>query len=347
MRQDSTKFVKVFSKNSLDTNIKSITAFVFAPTPVGQPRTGRYPNFDILRLLLAVEVVFVHVWSIVDPNFNWPGFVMAVPAFLAISGFLVLQSYSESGSWTVFIKKRILRIIPALLVSFLLCYTLLGKDYMWNSILTWLTGGIYKSSESTNVPLWSLAWEELVYILLAILWLLGAYKKPIWIWLLWIVSIVIVWIGANLDSQTRIILFLGPAFFTGNLMYIYRDFFLGVNRLIPWIFFYFMLQWRFVPDAQLFGGASLLLFQAFAVVWVGMAGAKIIPFKFPDLSYGIYIYHFPIILFLAAKYHPATLFDLGILVVAILIPFSLASWYLIEKPALRFKPINNTANLKE
>lgn len=65
----------------------------------------RYPNFDLLRLLLALEVVVVHAWNETDPNFNWSGFIMAVPAFLAISGFLVLKSYEESNSWRSFAKK--------------------------------------------------------------------------------------------------------------------------------------------------------------------------------------------------------------------------------------------------
>lgn len=320
----------------LKEKFQTVSDFLISP-PSNHKRTGRYPNFDILRLLLAVEVAFVHIWFTVDPNFGWAGYVMAVPSFLAISGFLVLQSYFESGSWRVFIKKRALRVMPALLVSLLLCTVLLDMAAMYNSFLNWLTGGLYTFSGRANGPLWSLAWEELAYLLLAVLWSLGAYKKPIWIWFLLILSICVVWGGSRLDSHTRIILFLCPAFLTGNLMYLYREKLLAFNPIIPWIVFYIMLQWRFVPDSNLFGGASLLLFQSFAIVWAGMAGMKVIPFRFPDLSYGIYIYHFPIILFISSKFHTTSLIELGMMVSVILIPFSLISWYLIEKPALRLK----------
>jgi peptidoglycan/LPS O-acetylase OafA/YrhL len=283
-------------------------------------------------------VAFVHIWFTVDPSFNWAGYVMAVPAFLAISGFLVLQSYSESESWLVFIKKRALRVMPALLFSLLLCLVLLDTTATYNSFLNWLTGGLYTLPSRANGPLWSLAWEELAYLLLAILYSIGAYKRPIWIWSLWLISIVMVSFTLQYDPHIRIIFFLAPAFFTGNLMYIYRGNLLGCHSFIPWVVFYMMIQWRYVPDSHLFGGASLLLFQAFAVVWAGMAGTKIIPFNFPDISYGVYVYHFPIILFVTSIYQTNSLLKLGLIVSAILIPFSLISWYLIEKPALRFKP---------
>lgn len=270
---------------------KWLVSFYRASAPVTEQRAGRYPNFDLLRLLLAAEVAFVHAWAAVDESFDWAGYVMAVPAFLAISGFLVLQSYSESGSWREFIRKRGLRLLPALIVAFLLSYALLGREVMFNSVLTWLSGGLYRPNGSTNGPLWSLAWEELAYLLLAVLWLLGAYKRPFWIWLLWLASIMLVWGMSHLAPHKLIIFFLAPAFFTGNLMFLYRRYLLNVHPLVPWVAFYVMLQWRFVPDAQLFGGASLLLVQAFAVVWAGMAGIRVVPFKFPDISYGLYADH--------------------------------------------------------
>lgn len=328
----------LFCKNRLKEWSASAIGFAMRPAPVGETRTGRYPNFDLLRLFLALEVVVAHAGAYIDPNFDWAGYVIAVPAFLAISGFLVLQSYSESGSWGAFLKKRALRILPALTVSLLICAPLFGWSAVYNSLLNWATGGLYHLPSMANTPLWSLAWEELAYLLLACLWVLGAYKRPFFIWVLLAISVCVVWAGSNLEPRTRMILFLGPAFFAGNLMYLYRANLLGFHRFLPWFLFYIMLQWRFVPDRHMFGESSLILMQAFAVVWAGMAGVKIIPFKFPDISYGIYVYHFPIVAYLALECGITSPLKMGVLLTAILIPFSLASWYLIEKPALRFKP---------
>ncbi len=54
-----------------------------------------------------------------------------------------------------------------------------------------------------------------------------------------------------------------------------------------------------------------------------------------DLSYGLYIYAFPLQQVLAA--HGMLSLWLSI---AVTLPFAAASWFLVEKPALRFKPPN-------
>jgi peptidoglycan/LPS O-acetylase OafA/YrhL len=68
-----------------------------------------------------------------------------------------------------------------------------------------------------------------------------------------------------------------------------------------------------------------------------MAGAKLIPSKIPDLSYGMYVYHIPMILFINAVYKPENAFLTGTVLTIALVLFSTASWYLIEKPALKLK----------
>ena len=301
------------------------------PAPV-----SRYPNFDLLRLLLALEVAYVHAEATVDPSFDWPGMVMAVPAFLAISGCLVLKSYAETLSWTRFFKKRVLRIFPGLLVAFLLGYILLGWPMVRNSFVNWITGGLGHWEAPVNWPLWSLAWEELAYLVLAVLWILGAYKKPRWIWLLFGLSLAVASAGADLPSNRLIILFLPPAFFIGNLLYLYRALFMKVHAVVPWLFFLCVLATNLVPHSILLPALLLLVLQAIAVVWVGMAGLKILPDRIPDLSYGIYIYHVPFILFIEDTFHVNKAQML--LSLALVLPlFCLGSWYFIEKPALTLK----------
>jgi peptidoglycan/LPS O-acetylase OafA/YrhL len=114
---------------------------------------------------------------------------------------------------------------------------------------------------------------------------------------------------------------------------------LTVHWAIPVAAFYVAIQWRYVPDGKLFGGAGLVLVQAFGVVWFGMAGPRLIPWKMPDLSYGVYIYHWPVLAYLDATFGLTTLGLPASFVatIAILLPLTLASWYLIEQPALRLK----------
>lgn len=300
-----------------------------------------YPNSDLFRLILALEVVFVHSWFTVDRNFNWDGFLMAVPCFLAISGFLVLQSYESSNSWKHFIWKRALRVLPALSISLILSGITFGFNGFTNSALNWLTGGFYKGvSGFNNGPLWSLAWEELAYFCLIILWMSGAYKRKIFIWLLLAASIALVWQTTGLTRHARIVTFLAPSFLVGNLMYLYRDRLLTVYPLIPWIVLYFAIDWKNHALSLVIGGASIPVFQAFAVVWVSVAGARVIPFKFPDISYGMYVYHFPIVAYLGKTFSINSLEVLLFLSLFLLLPLCMASWSFIEAPILKHKNTN-------
>lgn len=296
-----------------------------------------YPNFDLMRLLLASEVAFVHAWFLTDATFDWNGYIMAVPAFLAISGFLVLKSYEDSPYWRVFIQKRALRILPALLFSMLVCWILFDLDAVFNSFLNWATGGLYTLPGVANGPLWSLAWEELAYLSLAVLWALGAYRRPIVIWILLALSFVVVYLGRSLDSHTQMLLFLLPSFFIGNLAYLHRSILLKVHPLVPWIFLLVVINGSAIPYFNQIHQLSPVAFQAFSVVWVCIAGLKIVPFRFPDISYGIYILHMPIIFYLVDEKIATTTREMAIWLPVPLLLTCLFSWYLVEKPALKRK----------
>lgn len=312
---------------------------IFTGIVMDNGKAVRYPNFDLMRLLLAAEVVFVHGAYYINNAFDWAGFIMAVPAFLAISGFLVLKSYEESGSWALFLKKRALRLLPGLAASLLLCFVLFDAFAVKNSILNWVTGGIYTLTGVANAPLWSLAWEELAYFCLALLWMAGAYRNRISIWLLLFASMFVVHEGSHLPGHTQIILFLGPAFFIGNLMYLYRSTLLRVHPVIPWIVFVLVCFSGYIPGVDRIVALDPLAFQSFAVVWVGMAGFRAIPFKFPDISYGLYIYHFPLVLFIVRHALATTYAGMALYLVPSVLAISLLSWYLIEKPALDLKRV--------
>jgi peptidoglycan/LPS O-acetylase OafA/YrhL len=299
----------------------------------------RYPNFDLMRLLLAVEVAFVHAAYYINNAFAWAGYIMAVPAFLSISGFLVLKSYEESGSWSFFLKKRGLRLLPALAISMLLCLALFDWFAVWNSVLNWLSGGMYTLEGAANAPLWSLAWEELAYFLLAMLWMAGAYRRRYVIWLLLAASLFVVYLGRGLPGHDQIILFLGPAFFTGNLMYLYRRVLLRVHPVVPWIFLLCVVFSSHVPVFDRMVSLSPLVFQSFAVVWVGMAGFRAVPIRFPDISYSLYIYHFPLILFIIRHKLATTYAEMAMYLVPSALAICIASWYLVERPALRLKGV--------
>src|SRR6516164_4625964 len=91
----------------------------------------RQNNFDALRLVAAVSVVFSHSFLIAEgaQDHEWLirltgnqsilGLV-GVFVFFAISGFLVTQSFEETHDPLRFLAKRALRIFPGLFVATLL-----------------------------------------------------------------------------------------------------------------------------------------------------------------------------------------------------------------------------------
>lgn len=297
------------------------------------PTSEYFPNFDILRLLLALEVVVAHLYLYSTPNTAWTGvLIMAVPAFLAISGVVVLKSYSDRVSLKDFAKRRALRILPALIASLLLTFFLFDSQVALNSITTWLSGGIYIPEKGyTNQALWSLAWEELAYLTLAGLWAIGAYQKPRFIWLTLVASALTVLIlsSTGFGSFPVTLTLLAQAFFVGNLAFIYRKKLHIAGRFAPWAFLALTLL---IPPFPL-----RHLLHAVAVVWVGIAGLRIIAFRIPDISYGVYIYHVPILLFITEKCRITDIQSVSWILMTVLLPTCIASWYLIERPFIRYK----------
>src|SRR5436189_3986813 len=96
----------------------------------------RHNNFDLLRLVAAISVIFSHAFLLAensqdhDPLMILTGGqtilgLVGVFTFFTISGYLVTQSFDTTGSPLVFLAKRGLRIFPGLLVCLLVCVFLI------------------------------------------------------------------------------------------------------------------------------------------------------------------------------------------------------------------------------
>lgn len=92
---------------------------------MNSPVDIRTNNFDLLRLLAATQVVFIHgvdhLGLRTGATGTWMWLVHAfpgVPIFFAISGFLISLAYERSPSLTMYLRNRALRIFPALWLCF-------------------------------------------------------------------------------------------------------------------------------------------------------------------------------------------------------------------------------------
>lgn len=92
----------------------------------------RANNFDALRLLLAVLVVWSHAFALRlgSEDTEWFSLLLAgqynsghaaVLGFFAISGFLITASWQKRKSTGQYLKSRIARIVPGYVVAITIC----------------------------------------------------------------------------------------------------------------------------------------------------------------------------------------------------------------------------------
>ena len=97
---------------------------------------GEGPGFNALRLALSLLILGAHSGWVagMDGSHDWVGLqglfrLSLVPAFFALSGFLVTGSALRTGAVRPFITLRFIRIVPALLVEVTLSALVLGPIF--------------------------------------------------------------------------------------------------------------------------------------------------------------------------------------------------------------------------
>lgn len=283
---------------------------------------SRNNSFDLIRHFAAVLVLFSHHFALSklpEPIFNkWDTFgFVAVVIFFSISGYFMPGSFTNSGNFLVFIIKRCRRIFPALIVcSFIMCY-LIGTLFTSEPVLHYLfSPTTFKTSlmfssfigrpipdvfsdflykDAINGSLWSLPVEFSCYVIIGIaLYYSNSVKSILTLLLLSIsVTMYINHTGMNYMFYSVPLNFLalfGIAFTGGALMSMTQQYWLPIRLPLTAIALLFLLILRGRPEIQVFGTLSL----AVLTIIIGVSFKdKLINGTF-DLSYGIYIYAFPI-----------------------------------------------------
>ncbi len=205
----------------------------------------------------------------------------------------------------------------------------------------------------SNGSLWTLPVELLCYAALAIMGLAGIFRR--WAWALWIPFLLVLFFHLfpnlrfnafhemSLPSKlTNLsVLELYVFFSLGMLAYIYRE----RIRVESWLGILccvfvvgIMVYEDFTPTFQFASRAMRVFALPYALLWL----ANVIPLRSfdrkRDLSYGTYIYAFPIQQTMVTLGAPA-LGPWAFLAISYsaTIGFAFASWHLIEQPALRLK----------
>jgi len=326
-------------------------------------------NLDLLRLLLASLVVILHLSDLtgnqlISDYSNIFEFASsrAVPGFFIISGFLIYMSYEKSTTLGDYYWKRLLRLAPAYIILIFISAIFLffassadAEQYFSNSWLDYVfynllfmnfispeLPGVFSDNiiQAVNGSLWTLKIEVMFYILVPILYKVASkFSALLVMMLIFIMSVVYMKVmnGLYLETGSQIYHQLSyqlPGqmmyFVSGILAYLYYDFLKKNIR-----YFLALALGIFYFDILTLDAIALTI----SLVFVFM----ILPFKVNlrkvgDMSYGVYIYHFPIIQVLVSNGYFIESPKVLILITYVLtFVAAFFSWHIIEKKSLLLK----------
>jgi peptidoglycan/LPS O-acetylase OafA/YrhL len=329
-------------------------------------------GFDTIRLIAASLVLISHSVPIVTGSndqepLHWLSRgqatlgMMSVGAFFIVSGLLIARSYDASRSLFSFVEKRVLRIMPALLVVCLILAFIYGPifttaplriyymdawQFLRNVVFLphdYTLPGVFEGrpSKGVNGSLWTLKFEIACYIGIAAALAMSRFRVKV-VLLAWLLSFPV---AAYLSDGRALE---GAAFYVALGSHLFRFFGAGallylLRRHVPikpdlaWACFAVVLLGLltpfFVEIAAVFGAYCLVAFAYLAPAPFKRLTAK------GDISYGVYVYAWPIQqIFAPLSYGLPTGWVLNCV---LSLPFTLlaglASWRWVEKPALNLK----------
>lgn len=325
--------------------------------------------FDFIRYFFTISIFIVHFHDLNDIKGSW--FISGatgVTAFFIISGFLIFYSHIEKQNLRYYIEKRIRRILPPY-IAVIILFTIVGifltelnlKEYIFNketykylianlSFLNFIQPTLPGVFESNPIPaingsLWTMKVEVMFYISVPfVFYLLKKYNK-----LLIMISILCLAIAYDyyftiLYEQTNNQIYLlirkqiGSQliyFYSGTFILLYFDSFI---KYLKYLFPAAIIIYLFDDITPLL---SYFTPFAFATILIGLAyNLKYLNFlrKYDNISYGMYLYHYPIIQTVIYYKIPQFNIYLAFFIAFILtIIVSILSWKFIEKPIIRKK----------
>ena len=328
---------------------------------------SRNNNFDFLRFSAALIVLIGHCINLLGKkNFSWFVSISGVYIFFIISGFLVTKSWCDNPNIFLFLKKRILRIFPALIAVVLFTALILGpivttlplKEYFTNSMffdyfkniflyeIYHLLPGVFENNplnESVNASLWTLPLEFFMYCLIALFGITKILNKKNFHFIFIVFSTLLLYILTHFfivkNTYTKSVDLL-TLFFISSYFYVYREKIVLSFKLFSICLIIFIIgivvSYRIAYVIEYFRLISL----PYIIIYIAYCKLPHINNfgKYGDFSYGIYIWAYPVsqtlIYFWLDKFN---IFTYIVSVVLVTLFIAVLSFKFIERPALKLK----------
>ncbi|MBL4785520.1 MAG: acyltransferase [Cohaesibacteraceae bacterium] len=335
---------------------------------------GRDNNFNLIRFLAAFAVVVTHSASIVHGDgarellYVETGYSLghhAVNVFFVVSGFLIAQSFIRSRDIIDYVCARILRLIPGLVVAAFVTAFIIGPlvttvslGTYFQSLSTWLyvplvgsvmaentliLNGVFSAapfSGEINTPLWTLRWEALAYMGVAVLGLAGLLQSR-WRFGAVLLMFTGIYLGISVFTELRTqydavdhVLRFSYCYLTGTGFYIYR-------KYIPLNFVLAISSWvaTVLLNDTVFYQLMLIFSLGYTAFWLAyIPRGSIHQFnKIGDFSYGIYIYGFPLSQLVILAFPDIGQVGNVLIATPAIIATAALSYYYVEAPMMKIR----------
>lgn len=316
------------------------------------------------RLILATSVILWHTWPLTGHEIPARPITqllsqVGVDGFFAVSGFLITSSWMRHPQPGTYFKARALRIFPGLWVCLLITAFVIAPVSVWikhgtmpspmSAVAYIINGGLlnpfYPGIGGTpqdvpwpgvwNGSLWTLTFEMGCYIFVAILGVTGLLKYrstiPVAFMLALCGTAVFGYPAFAMQTIPQMVTRFAVMFAAGALIYQYQD-------KIP-------ARWSLVALAAgvvLISGLlpNYRVLAAIPLAYLVIASGAMLkrPNLRNDLSYGVYIYAFPIQqLLVIAGLGTLGVFPFFVVATLVTLPLAAVSWFVVEKRALALK----------
>jgi peptidoglycan/LPS O-acetylase OafA/YrhL len=323
-------------------------------------------NFNLIRLLAAVSVVYAHSFSLFPSNgYSDPvkkilldddTGALAVMTFFFLSGIFITASFNNSKSLTRFTLMRVFRIYPALIICTIITVFIIGpivtdltvRNYFvdhqtWKYLIVNFLmfkndshlPGVFGDNffkGAVNGSLWTLPAEIKCYFLVALFGVTGLLKRNITVIFIFIVFILfrnnhyILKIFFTSRNVLQLLFFLAGMLSYTLRKYIIIDYKITLLLTILCSVFYFV-------NFKLFLVAFYITFINLMLLVGTSKLVKKIDIQ-SDYSYGIYIYGFLVQQVIAHYFHGLTTYTSILITLPITWLLGVISWHWIEYPAL-------------